>query len=110
MARPQMRHFTERDLILHFQKCGIKSVINLQVPGEHAHCGEGILSSTGFSYDPEIFMRSNSTFQYFYAIKIVQVDLCNKSETICSILKRKKDCLWYKSIDISNESRTINID
>lgn len=26
--------------------------------GEHAHCGPGVLPETGFSYDPEVFMRS----------------------------------------------------
>ena len=30
------------------------AVINLQEPGEHKHCGSGILSNKGFSYSPEL--------------------------------------------------------
>ena len=42
----------------------IKSIINLQEPGEHAHCGNG-LHSSGFSYDPQVFMRENIYFYNF---------------------------------------------
>lgn len=35
---------------------GIGSVINLQLPGEHAKCGPGLVSS-GFTYQPEELMR-----------------------------------------------------
>ena len=40
-------------------RCGIKSVINLQHPGEHASCGFG-LEESGFSYNPEDFMQADS--------------------------------------------------
>lgn len=35
-------------------------MINLQEPGEHAHCGPP-LTPSGFSYMPEVFMSKNST-------------------------------------------------
>ena len=35
---------------------GIGTVINLQLPGEHAKCGPG-LESSGFTYQPEELMR-----------------------------------------------------
>lgn len=40
---------------------GIKSIINLQCPKEHASCGQP-LESSGFSYDPTVFMEQNSKF------------------------------------------------
>ena len=40
---------------------GIKAIFNLQCPGEHAHCGDA-LAPSGFSYTPEAFMASNSTW------------------------------------------------
>lgn len=39
---------------------GIKTVINLQMPGEHAHCGNPLEPESGFSYQPEVFMENNS--------------------------------------------------
>lgn len=38
---------------------GIKSIINLQHPDEHASCGYG-LQESGFSYEPEDFMQAES--------------------------------------------------
>jgi len=39
---------------------GIKTVINLQIPGEHASCGNPLEPESGFSYRPEVFMENNS--------------------------------------------------
>lgn len=39
---------------------GIKTVINLQTPGEHASCGNPLEPESGFSYRPEVFMENNS--------------------------------------------------
>ena len=48
---------------VHFQilffSANIKTVINLQQSGEHASCGPG-LEASGFSYDPQDFMDSDS--------------------------------------------------
>jgi protein tyrosine phosphatase domain-containing protein 1 len=43
----------------HFFSKNIQGIINLQLPGEHAHCGDG-LNSEGFTYSPEEFMKENS--------------------------------------------------
>lgn len=44
---------------------GIKTVINLQIPGEHASCGNPLEPESGFSYHPEVFMENNSkSFKY----------------------------------------------
>ncbi|XP_071513800.1 uncharacterized protein [Panulirus ornatus] len=45
----------------------IKTVINLQQPGEHASCG-GPITDSGFSYDPSIFME-NGIFYYNFGLK-----------------------------------------
>lgn len=42
---------------------GIKSIINLQSPKEHASCGQP-LENSGFSYDPNIFMEHNSKYSF----------------------------------------------
>ena len=41
-------------------RAGIKSLINLQHPGEHASCGFGLEPESGFSYIPEHFMQEDS--------------------------------------------------
>jgi len=41
-------------------RVGIKSVVNLQVPGEHASCSAVPLHSSGFSYDPTYLMENGS--------------------------------------------------
>lgn len=41
---------------------GIKSVINLQMVGEHASCGKPLEPDSGFSYRPEVFMENNSMY------------------------------------------------
>ncbi|CAB1329319.1 unnamed protein product [Coregonus sp. 'balchen'] len=47
-------------------KCGLKTVINLQRPGEHASCGPNALEpESGFSYRPEVFMENNIYFYNF---------------------------------------------
>lgn len=39
---------------------GIKSIINLQRPGEHASCGNPLEQESGFTYLPEAFMEAGS--------------------------------------------------
>ncbi|XP_076313590.1 protein tyrosine phosphatase domain-containing protein 1-like isoform X2 [Tachypleus tridentatus] len=43
---------------------GIKTLINLQQPGEHSSCGPS-LENSGFTYQPQIFMESNVFFYNF---------------------------------------------
>ncbi|KAM7404949.1 hypothetical protein PAMP_012248 [Pampus punctatissimus] len=44
---------------------GIKTVINLQISGEHASCGNPLEQESGFSYNPEVFMENNIYFYNF---------------------------------------------
>ena len=42
----------------------VGAIFNLQEPGEHALCGDGLVSDQiGFSYDPEVF--NNAGIAYF---------------------------------------------
>lgn len=45
-------------------RLGIKTIVNLQEPGEHASCGPP-LHSSGFSYDPAVFMQNDIFFYNF---------------------------------------------
>lgn len=67
MARPNAKMMEKGQLLEHFKAQGIKSVINLQTPGEHASCGPK-LKRSGFSYDPNELMK-NGIFFYNFAWK-----------------------------------------
>jgi protein tyrosine phosphatase domain-containing protein 1 len=76
MARPSTLLFTEYRLLEKFKEAGIKAVINLQTPGEHAHCGPASeLHPSGFTYNPEDFMKSG-IYYYNYSWP----DYCAPSE------------------------------
>ncbi|KAM8829569.1 protein tyrosine phosphatase domain-containing protein 1 isoform 4-T4 [Synchiropus picturatus] len=62
MSRPSTEIIQKYDIIDQFRRCGIKSVINLQIPGEHASCGNPLEPESGFSYRPEAFMENNRVF------------------------------------------------
>lgn len=54
------RCYTNRLMHVAFTfRLGIKTIINLETFGEHAHCGPP-LTTSGFTYFPEDFMRHNS--------------------------------------------------
>ncbi|CDQ73035.1 unnamed protein product [Oncorhynchus mykiss] len=66
MARPSTVLIEKYNIIDQFKRCGLKTVINLQRPGEHASCGPNALESeSGFSYQPEVFMENNIYFYNF---------------------------------------------
>ncbi|XP_069942063.1 protein tyrosine phosphatase domain-containing protein 1-like [Cherax quadricarinatus] len=67
MARPSTEVIQKKDLVGQFLKHDIKTVINLQLPGEHSSCGDP-LSDSGFSYDPSIFME-NGIFYYNFGMR-----------------------------------------
>ncbi|XP_076229638.1 uncharacterized protein LOC116423884 isoform X1 [Nomia melanderi] len=67
MARPNTEQIIKKDIIAQFQGWSIKTIINLQTPGEHASCG-GPLEESGFTYDPNVFMR-NGIYYYNFALK-----------------------------------------
>ncbi|XP_077495876.1 protein tyrosine phosphatase domain-containing protein 1-like [Amblyomma americanum] len=64
MARPNTEGILRYNIIQQFNDHGIRSVFNLQLPGEHAHCGNP-LESGGFSYDPQDFMDNGVFFYNF---------------------------------------------
>ncbi|BHF63942.1 Protein tyrosine phosphatase domain-containing protein 1 [Sparganum proliferum] len=58
-ARPSTEIIRKKNLISVFKQLQIKTIINMQIPGEHPYCGDGI-NKSGFSYDPEVFMEAGS--------------------------------------------------
>lgn len=46
--RPSSRLIREHEVVRQFKALGVNAVINLQEPGEHAQCGDGICES-GFA-------------------------------------------------------------
>ncbi|XP_063796819.1 protein tyrosine phosphatase domain-containing protein 1 isoform X1 [Pseudophryne corroboree] len=65
MARPSKDIIEKYNIIEQFQSCGIKTVINLQRPGEHASCGNPLEQESGFTYLPEAFMEAEIYFYNF---------------------------------------------
>ncbi|XP_071984595.1 protein tyrosine phosphatase domain-containing protein 1 isoform X2 [Engystomops pustulosus] len=65
MARPSTEILEKYNIIKQFQSCGIKTVINLQRPGEHASCGNALEQESGFTYVPEAFMEAEIYFYNF---------------------------------------------
>ncbi|XP_064119036.1 protein tyrosine phosphatase domain-containing protein 1-like [Macrobrachium nipponense] len=67
MARPNTDIMQKKDIVGQFLKHDIKTIINLQIAGEHASCGAPLCES-GFSYDPSVFME-NGIFYYNFGLK-----------------------------------------
>ncbi|XP_035015776.1 protein tyrosine phosphatase domain-containing protein 1 isoform X2 [Hippoglossus stenolepis] len=65
MSRPSTEIIEKYDIIDQFRRNSIKTVINLQIPGEHASCGNPLEPESGFSYLPEVFMENNIYFYNF---------------------------------------------
>lgn len=65
MSRPSTEIIEKYNIIDQFKRYGIKTVINLQIPGEHASCGNPLEPQSGFSYCPEVFMENNIYFYNF---------------------------------------------
>ncbi|XP_058927739.1 protein tyrosine phosphatase domain-containing protein 1 isoform X2 [Kogia breviceps] len=65
MARPSTELLEKYCIIEQFRSHGIKSIINLQRPGEHASCGNPLEQESGFTYLPEAFMESGIYFYNF---------------------------------------------
>ncbi|XP_049608870.1 protein tyrosine phosphatase domain-containing protein 1 [Syngnathus scovelli] len=65
MSRPSTEVIEKYNIIEQFKRNGIKTVINLQIPGEHASCGNPLEPESGFSYNPEAFMENNIYFYNF---------------------------------------------
>ncbi|KAK2842168.1 hypothetical protein Q5P01_012368 [Channa striata] len=65
MARPSNHLIEKYNIIDQFQRLNIKSIINMQFPGEHAHCGPPLDSESGFTYSPQTFMDNDIYFYNF---------------------------------------------
>ncbi|XP_029912231.1 protein tyrosine phosphatase domain-containing protein 1 [Myripristis murdjan] len=65
MSRPSTEIIEKYNIIDQFKRSGIKTVINLQRPGEHASCGNPLEPESGFSYRPEVFMENDIYFYNF---------------------------------------------
>ncbi|KAJ3302229.1 Protein tyrosine phosphatase domain-containing protein 1 [Kappamyces sp. JEL0829] len=65
MQRPSTRLIKEFGLIDVFLQENIRAIFNLQLPGEHLSCGDGVEPSSGFSYVPEQFMDSGISYYNF---------------------------------------------
>ncbi|XP_040893326.1 protein tyrosine phosphatase domain-containing protein 1 [Toxotes jaculatrix] len=65
MARPSTYLIEKYNIIEQFQRLNIRSIINMQLPGEHAHCGPLLDPGSGFTYSPQIFMDNDIYFYNF---------------------------------------------
>ncbi|XP_053356800.1 protein tyrosine phosphatase domain-containing protein 1 isoform X2 [Clarias gariepinus] len=65
MARPSTNLIETYNIIDQFKKLNIKSIINMQLPGEHAHCGPDLDPNSGFTYSPQIFIENQIYFYNF---------------------------------------------
>ncbi|XP_005605156.3 protein tyrosine phosphatase domain-containing protein 1 isoform X3 [Equus przewalskii] len=65
MARPSTELLERYCIIEQFRTHGIKTIINLQRPGEHASCGNPLEQESGFTYLPEAFMEAGIYFYNF---------------------------------------------
>ncbi|XP_056305030.1 protein tyrosine phosphatase domain-containing protein 1 [Danio aesculapii] len=65
MARPSTEIIEKFNIIDQFLRRGLKTIINLQCPGEHASCGNPLDSDSGFTYRPETFMEAGIYFYNF---------------------------------------------
>ncbi|CAD5110970.1 DgyrCDS323 [Dimorphilus gyrociliatus] len=65
ISRPSTTLVERYDIIGQFEQKNIKSIINLQLPGEHPACGLNKLEVEGFSYKPEDFMKKKIFFYNF---------------------------------------------
>ncbi|XP_013889194.1 protein tyrosine phosphatase domain-containing protein 1 isoform X2 [Austrofundulus limnaeus] len=65
MARPSTEIIEKYNIIQQFQRCSLKTVINLQRPGEHASCGKPLEQESGFTYRPETFMEAGIYYYNF---------------------------------------------
>ncbi|XP_057693328.1 protein tyrosine phosphatase domain-containing protein 1 isoform X2 [Corythoichthys intestinalis] len=73
MARPSKSLIDKYNIIEQFQRLNIKSIINMQMPGEHAHCGPPLDPKSGFTYSPQSFMENDSVLIACYLIYTLRI-------------------------------------
>lgn len=91
--RPSSRIIEEFDLIGQFRRNRITAIVNLQEPGEHPFCGDGI-NTSGFSYYPEEFMNERV---YFY--NFPWEDMCTPS------LKQMLNIVKVMSMSVQSDNK-----
>eukprot|EP00753_Platysulcus_tardus_P014163 PLAT4156.1.p1 GENE.PLAT4156.1~~PLAT4156.1.p1 ORF type:complete len:679 (-),score=322.66 PLAT4156.1:30-2066(-) len=64
MQRPSSRLLRKYGLLTRLPAAGVRAIFNLQLRGEHPHCGDGILDS-GFSYWPQEVMDAGMSYFNF---------------------------------------------
>jgi len=58
-ARPTTRAIMQYNLLEQLKSLNVRLIVNLQQPFENAFCGnEPLLASTGFTYDPSVFVAA----------------------------------------------------
>uniref|UniRef100_A0A0K0EX57 TYR_PHOSPHATASE_2 domain-containing protein n=1 Tax=Strongyloides venezuelensis TaxID=75913 RepID=A0A0K0EX57_STRVS len=72
MARPTEKAIKKFNIIEQFKSNNIRTIVNLQIINEHSHCGP-MLHQSGFTYDPEQFMKSGI---YYYNFPIPDYEIC----------------------------------
>uniref|UniRef100_UPI003AADE448 protein tyrosine phosphatase domain-containing protein 1 n=1 Tax=Centroberyx gerrardi TaxID=166262 RepID=UPI003AADE448 len=65
MTRPSTHLIEKFNIIEQFKRLNIRSIINMQFPGEHAHCGPPLDPESGFTYSPHVFMDNEIFFYNF---------------------------------------------
>ena len=60
------RLIQEYGILEQFKEKNVVAVINLEEPGEHPYCGDGIIPRTGFAYTPEKLMNAGVQYYNFY--------------------------------------------
>jgi hypothetical protein len=66
-ARLSNKKIKDFDLIKQMKDLKITAIFNLEEPGEHPLCGDGLVSdSIGFSYDPTIVSNAGIAYYNFY--------------------------------------------
>ncbi|KAM3870600.1 protein tyrosine phosphatase domain-containing protein 1 [Diretmus argenteus] len=65
MTRPSSHLIERYNIIEQFQSLNIRSIINMQLFGEHAHCGPPLDPHSGFTYSPQTFMDNDIFFYNF---------------------------------------------
>jgi len=91
-------HISRVDLLwTAVHRCGLKTVINLQRPGEHASCGNPLEQESGFTYRPEIFMEAGGEF--IYPPVLTHYSVKTQVESLLIFSSKAMDVICYINIE-----------